>query len=260
MTKRIIGYLLVLAIALVGSLIMTAAYAQDTGMPMQDPNQVMTTPPPTTATPMEPNMPAAMGASPATENGRCSQTCDQYMSYYNQNYPTMASREGDEKCWQTCWVRYGSGRPERVAENGITSHDRMLYREDDFSYRGDYQSDRSDRHRDMMMTDSKQLPRRGWWHREMWQKPDPDNQGYYMYNTGQVPMYAFRHSWREAGVAEKKAMWRDMRDKHMRANQCAQACWRTHHNDETAVEVGGWRSEPRANPWLGMDSDAWVDR
>jgi len=49
-----------------------------------------------------------------------------------------------------------------------------------------------------------------------------------------------------AGVSEKKAFWMEKRAMNMRANQCAQACWRMHQGNSKTVEVGGWRSMPRS--------------
>ena len=46
-------------------------------------------------------------------------------------------------------------------------------------------------------------------------------------------------------VAETKALWMKNMAPNMRVNQCAQACWRSHHEDSNTVEVGGWRSAPR---------------
>jgi hypothetical protein len=48
-------------------------------------------------------------------------------------------------------------------------------------------------------------------------------------------------------VAEQKALWAQHMPKELRANQCAQACWRVHHDGKRTVTVAGWRSEPRPN-------------
>jgi hypothetical protein len=40
-------------------------------------------------------------------------------------------------------------------------------------------------------------------------------------------------------------MWMSRMGNNMRANQCAQACWRKFHDESNTVEVGGWRSAPR---------------
>ncbi len=48
----------------------------------------------------------------------------------------------------------------------------------------------------------------------------------------------------EASTSDMKELWMRNRVERMRANQCAQACWRI-HNDSSMVEVGGWRSAPR---------------
>ena len=47
-----------------------------------------------------------------------------------------------------------------------------------------------------------------------------------------------------SSVADMKALWMSQMAENMRANQCAQACWRK-HNDSNTVAVGGWRSTPR---------------
>lgn len=53
---------------------------------------------------------------------------------------------------------------------------------------------------------------------------------------------------RKSGSAtEMKDMWMKNRAERMRANQCAQACWRKHNQESNTVEVGGWRSTPRGN-------------
>jgi len=44
---------------------------------------------------------------------------------------------------------------------------------------------------------------------------------------------------------EQKGMWMKQMSGRMHANQCAQACWRVHHDDSKEVAVGGWRSVPR---------------
>ncbi len=44
---------------------------------------------------------------------------------------------------------------------------------------------------------------------------------------------------------KQKELWMKQRPERMRANQCAQACWRAHHEDAKEVMVGGWRSTPR---------------
>jgi hypothetical protein len=50
----------------------------------------------------------------------------------------------------------------------------------------------------------------------------------------------------ENPTAEKqKEMWMTHRAESMHANQCAQACWRVHHDESKEVMVGGWRSNPR---------------
>jgi hypothetical protein len=46
-------------------------------------------------------------------------------------------------------------------------------------------------------------------------------------------------------VTDQKDLWTSKTTENMRANQCAQACWRTQHNDSRTVSVAGWRSEPR---------------
>jgi hypothetical protein len=48
-------------------------------------------------------------------------------------------------------------------------------------------------------------------------------------------------------AADQKTLWFSKVADNMRANQCAQACWRTHHSDSRVVAVAGWRSEPRPN-------------
>ncbi len=48
----------------------------------------------------------------------------------------------------------------------------------------------------------------------------------------------------EASTSDMKELWMKNRAERMRANQCAQACWRI-HNDSNTVAVGGWRSAPR---------------
>jgi len=50
---------------------------------------------------------------------------------------------------------------------------------------------------------------------------------------------------KSASMEEMKTFWMERRPMNMRANQCAQACWRVNHQDSNTVEVGGWRSEPR---------------
>ncbi|MFB3880509.1 MAG: hypothetical protein ACE149_04560 [Armatimonadota bacterium] len=51
----------------------------------------------------------------------------------------------------------------------------------------------------------------------------------------------------EKAAAEKqKETWMAHRAEQMHANQCAQACWRVHHDESKEVMVGGWRSNPRA--------------
>ena len=52
-------------------------------------------------------------------------------------------------------------------------------------------------------------------------------------------------SMKMATAADKKSLWTDNRADRMRANQCSQACWRVHHDNENTVAVGGWRSAPR---------------
>lgn len=58
--------------------------------------------------------------------------------------------------------------------------------------------------------------------------------------------------WRRMGkegagsAAELKALWMENMASNMRANQCAQACWRKSHDNSSTVEVGGWRSTPRS--------------
>jgi len=48
-------------------------------------------------------------------------------------------------------------------------------------------------------------------------------------------------------MAGQKSLWSSKVADSMRANQCAQACWRTHHSDNRTISVAGWRSEPRSN-------------
>jgi hypothetical protein len=48
-------------------------------------------------------------------------------------------------------------------------------------------------------------------------------------------------------AAGMKKLWMSKMGTQMRANQCAQACWRKHHSDKNEVRVGGWRSQPRSN-------------
>ena len=56
-----------------------------------------------------------------------------------------------------------------------------------------------------------------------------------------------RHGTSEsATAAEMKALWMRKMADNMRVNQCAQACWRKHNDNSNTVEVGGWRSTPRA--------------
>ncbi len=52
---------------------------------------------------------------------------------------------------------------------------------------------------------------------------------------------------KQAVATEMKRLWMMRNARQMRINQCAQACWRRHHEGETAVSVAGYRSEPR--PW-----------
>ncbi|NIM04919.1 MAG: hypothetical protein GTO55_03110 [Armatimonadetes bacterium] len=42
-----------------------------------------------------------------------------------------------------------------------------------------------------------------------------------------------------------KSFWMGKMAANMRVNQCAQACWRKHHQESNQVEIGGWRSMPR---------------
>jgi hypothetical protein len=46
-------------------------------------------------------------------------------------------------------------------------------------------------------------------------------------------------------ASDMKNLWQENMSSHMRANQCAQACWRQRHRDNKTVSVGGWQSEPR---------------
>ncbi len=46
--------------------------------------------------------------------------------------------------------------------------------------------------------------------------------------------------------SEAKKVWQENMPSHMRANQCAQACWRRRHKESATVAVGGWKSEPRS--------------
>ena len=46
-------------------------------------------------------------------------------------------------------------------------------------------------------------------------------------------------------TADMKKLWVSKTSENMRANQCAQACWRMHHKNSNTVEVAGWRSMPR---------------
>ncbi len=105
------------------------------------------------ATPME------GGAMPMKEHERCTKTCSTLMENYHKKYATMKAREGDSKCWGTCWTRFGQGA------NPTTEMQKDVW--------------------------MKQMPQR------------------------------------------------------MHVNQCAQACWRVHHNESNEVAVGGWRSAPR---------------
>jgi hypothetical protein len=50
----------------------------------------------------------------------------------------------------------------------------------------------------------------------------------------------------ECPAADKKKIWMSRMGDNMRANQCAQACWRKFHDESNTVEVGGWRSAPRS--------------
>ncbi len=43
----------------------------------------------------------------------------------------------------------------------------------------------------------------------------------------------------------QKGVWMQNHPNHMRANQCAQGCWRINHDQSKEVAVGGWRSAPR---------------
>ncbi len=50
---------------------------------------------------------------------------------------------------------------------------------------------------------------------------------------------------KNAGNAQAmKAFWTEQKPTNLRANQCAQACWRKYHKG--AVNTAGWRSEPRS--------------
>jgi hypothetical protein len=44
----------------------------------------------------------------------------------------------------------------------------------------------------------------------------------------------------------QKNTWMKQMPERMHTNQCAQACWRVHHDQANEVAVGGWRSAPRA--------------
>ncbi len=48
-------------------------------------------------------------------------------------------------------------------------------------------------------------------------------------------------------AAGLKSFWMGKMPMNLRANQCAQACWRKHHDNSNTVQVAGWRSMPRAS-------------
>ena len=58
---------------------------------------------------------------------------------------------------------------------------------------------------------------------------------------------AVRAGQKEASVKEAKALWAKQMVSEMRANKCAQACWRKSHGSKSLVSVANLRSEPRAS-------------
>jgi hypothetical protein len=56
---------------------------------------------------------------------------------------------------------------------------------------------------------------------------------------------AARADKKDASPQEAKAIWSKQMVTEMRANKCAQACWRKAHSNKSLVPVVGWRSEPR---------------
>ena len=52
-------------------------------------------------------------------------------------------------------------------------------------------------------------------------------------------------SQKSAAATEMKRLWMTRNARQMRINQCAQACWRRHHEGQAAVSVAGYRSQPR---------------
>jgi hypothetical protein len=49
-----------------------------------------------------------------------------------------------------------------------------------------------------------------------------------------------------ASAQAMKAFWKQNMHTSMRANQCAQACWRSYHKGSSNVRVAGWKSAPRS--------------
>ena len=188
-----------------------------------------------------------------SEFQRCTQTCNNMIVFYNQTYPTMRAREGDSLCWQSCWDRYHEegGRIRRSMQMG--RHDRIQRR--------------------MLLRTGGVVPDEA-----NLGQVGPARQYPEMYNSGVQDAYVMRQqSMMEGGygyerdrrrsterasmerrearmgmrpsASEMKAFWAERRPNNMRANMCAQACWRMHHNDDRGVSVGGFRSEPRPLPW-----------
>lgn len=50
---------------------------------------------------------------------------------------------------------------------------------------------------------------------------------------------------KSASATDTKRLWMTRNSRHMRINQCAQACWRKHHQGQAGVTVAGYRSQPR---------------
>lgn len=189
-----------------------------------------------------------------SEFQRCTQTCNNMIAFYNQTYPTMRAREGDSLCWQSCWDRYleAGGRVRRSMH--LDRHDRIQRR--------------------MLLRTGGVVPDEA-----NLGQVGPARQYPEMYNSGVQDAYVMRQqSMMEGGyvyerdrrmstertsmerrearmgmrpsASEMKAFWAERRPNNMRANMCAQACWRMHHNDDRGVSVGGFRSsESRPLPW-----------
>ena len=146
MVKRWLPIILMLALVLVvaGALWARAAHPQATGQPRVQA--------------------AAPGGHPtlASEHKRCTSTCNTVMPYYQKKYATLKTHDGDRRCWQSCWNRFGDKSKKNVAVNDM---------------------------------------------RKLWSSKNAQN---------------------------------------LRANQCAQACYRKYHHEEAEITVAGYRSQPRA--------------